>query len=83
MNPTSNDTVWQGLTEVFRSELDQDSLVLSPELTANDVDGWDSITHVMIIVAVEKKFGIKLGAAEIQRLRNVGEFAELIRKKKS
>jgi acyl carrier protein len=78
-----NDVIWKGLTDIFRDELDDDSLVLKEDMTANDVDGWDSITHVMIVVAVEKKFGIKMGAGEIQRLRNVGEFASLIQSKLS
>jgi acyl carrier protein len=78
-----NDFIWKGLTDIFRYELDNDSLVLTENMTASDVAGWDSITHVMIVVAVEKKFGVKLAAGEIQRLRNVGEFAALIQKKLS
>ncbi len=78
-----SDSVWSGLTEIFRAELDNDTLVLGEKTTAADVEGWDSITHVMIVVAVEKRFRIKLGAGEIQRLRNVGDFAALIRSKLS
>jgi acyl carrier protein len=78
-----NDQIWTGLTEIFREALDDDSLVLNESMTAKDVDGWDSITHVMIVVAVEKKFGVRLAAGEIQRLSNVGEFATLIRNKVS
>jgi acyl carrier protein len=77
-----NDTIWSGLTEIFRRELGDDALTLKPEMTAGDVEGWDSITHVLIVVAVEKHFKIKLGAREIQRLRNVGEFAALIQTKR-
>ena len=73
--------IWPRLTEVFRDELGLPTLVLTPETTAKDVDGWDSITHVLLVVAVEKRFRIKLAAAQIQRLRNVGEFATVIASK--
>ncbi len=76
-----NERIWDGLTEVFRDQLDDESLVLQRSMTANDVDGWDSITHVLIVVAVEKKFRIKLSSGDIQGLKNVGEFADLIERK--
>jgi acyl carrier protein len=78
-----NGAIWTDLTEIFRDVLDNDSLVLQENLTAKDVEGWDSITHVLIVVAVEKKFRIKLSAGEIQRLLNVGELAALIQSKMS
>lgn len=76
-----NDNVWNDLTAIFRDSLDNDSLTLTETTTANDVEGWDSITHVLIVVAVEKKFQVKFTAGEIQRLNNVGELASLIRSK--
>ncbi len=76
-----NDTVWNDLTGIFRESLDNDSLVLTETTTAKDVDGWDSITHVLIVVAVEKKFRVKFTAGEIQKLQNVGDLAALIRRK--
>jgi acyl carrier protein len=76
-----NDNVWNDLPAIFRDSLDNDSLTLAEETTANDVEGWDSITHVLIVVAVEKKFRVKFTAGEIQRLKNVGELASLIRGK--
>lgn len=78
-----NDSLWQELTAIFRESLDNDSLTLTETTTAKDVEGWDSITHVLIVVAVEKKFRIKLTAGEIQRLQNVGELATLIRSKRT
>ena len=63
-----NDTIWADLTVVFRDMLDDDS-------------GWDSITHVLIVVAVEKKFRVRFTAGEIQQLKNVGEWVALIRRK--
>jgi len=78
-----NDNLWAELTAIFRETLDDDSITLTESTTAKDVPGWDSITHVLLVVAVEKKFRIKLIAAEIQRLQNVGELAALIRSKRA
>jgi len=78
-----NDNLWAELTAIFRETLDDDSITLTEATTAKDVPGWDSITHVLLVVAVEKKFRIKLIASEIQRLQNVGELAALIRSKRA
>ena len=78
-----NDGFWQELTAVFRETLDNDSLTLTPATTAKDVEGWDSITHVLLVVAIERKFRIKLTAGEIQRLQNVGELAAVIQSKRA
>ena len=76
-----NDNVWNDLTAIFRESLDNDSLVLTETTTAKDVEGWDSISHVLIVVAVEKKFRVKFTAGEIQQLQNAGDLAALIRRK--
>lgn len=78
-----NDNVWNDLTAIFRESLDNDSLTLTESTTAKDVEGWDSITHVLIVVAVEKKFRVKFTAGEIQQLKNVGDLAALIRSKQA
>ena len=68
------------LQRVFQDVFDDDSLVIRPELTARDIDGWDSLTHITLVVSAEKEFGVRLNAAEIARLANVGEMVEAIRK---
>ncbi|WP_312919112.1 acyl carrier protein [Stutzerimonas nitrititolerans] len=73
--------VLKALTPVFHDVFDDDSIVLSPEMTANDIDGWDSQAHVMLTVAAEQRFGIKFRTAELESLRNVGQFAQVISKK--
>ena len=78
-----NDTLWNDLTVVFRESLDNNTLNLTESTTAADVEGWDSITHVLIVVAVEKKFKVKFTAGEIQKLNNVGDLAALIRSKQA
>ncbi|WP_395763512.1 acyl carrier protein [Stutzerimonas balearica] len=73
--------ILNALTEVFRDVFDDDDVVLTPDTTANDIDGWDSQTHVLLIVAAEQRFGVKFRTAELESLKNVGHFAELIRAK--
>lgn len=69
---------YQKLTQVFHDVFDDDSIVVTPELTADDVDEWDSLAHIRLVVAVEKKFGMKFSAAEVGELKNVGELVTLI-----
>ena len=69
------------LTQVFHDVFDDDSIVVTPQLTADQVDEWDSLAHIRLVVAVEKKFGMKFSAAEVGRLKNVGEFVSLIASK--
>jgi acyl carrier protein len=69
------------LTSIFRDIFDDDAIVLRPETTAADVPEWDSFNHINLIVATEAKFGIKFQTAEIESLRNVGHFEDLILKK--
>ena len=71
----------EGLTEIFRDLFGDDAIVLTPRMTADDVDGWDSIKHISLIVAIEDRFGIKFTTAEIERLRDVVDFVEAIRAK--
>ncbi len=68
-------TVMAQLQEVFREVFDDDRLVLRPELTANDVDGWDSLSHVNLIVAVEARFGIRFAQKELMTQKDVGDLA--------
>jgi len=66
------------LLPIFRSVFDDDDLVINLSTTAQDVDGWDSLAHIRLIVAIEKYFGLRFSAAEISEVENVGQMAELI-----
>jgi len=77
----ARDEIYRKLTHIFQDLFDNPELVLSPALTANDVDGWDSLNLVRLVVAVQKAFGVKFSALEIGNLANVGEFVELIEAK--
>ena len=74
-------TTTERLTPIFRDIFDREDLVLTPALTARDVAEWDSLSHIRLIVAVEKEFGVKFALGELQSLQNVGEMIALIEKK--
>lgn len=67
--------------EVFREELELDDLVMTDETTADDVEEWDSLTHVQLVVALEKAFGVKFASREILSWDNVGNLVDCIGKK--
>ena len=71
----------QQLTGIFRDVFDDDSIVIKPELTADDIDEWDSVSHVRLLLTVERAFGIRFSAAEAGRLKNVGDLASLVQSK--
>ena len=64
--------------EIFRNILDNEDIILSDDTTADDVEEWDSLTHIQLIVAVEKKFKIKFNSKEILSWKNVGEMLDAI-----
>jgi acyl carrier protein len=75
------DAIYQRLTTILRDVFDDDTLVAGPDLTADQVDGWDSFAHLRVILTVEKAFNTTFSAAQISSLKNVGELAELIEAK--
>jgi acyl carrier protein len=75
------DEIYQKLTDLFRELFADDTIVLTPQATADDIDGWDSFTHISVIVAVETRFGVKMTTAEIERLANVGALVAAIESK--
>ena len=79
----TDEAILEQLTEIFHQVFDDDSIVLTPEMTADDVAEWDSMNHVSLIVAAESHFGIKFQTAEVEDLKNVGDFIRLIAKKKA
>ena len=66
------------VNELFNDVLDDDSITLKYEHTASDVEGWDSLTHIQLIVAIEKSFKIKFTSREILSWKNVGEMVDCI-----
>lgn len=71
--------IYDKLTPIFREVFDDRDLVLTSTMTAHDVEGWDSLSHIRLIVSVEQAFGIRFSTAEVGGLKDVGQFVELIR----
>ena len=71
------------LTPIFRNVFDDDELIISTNTSAENVDGWDSLAHIRLVVSIEKALGLRFSAAEISNLQNVGEMADLIIRKQA
>ena len=71
------------LQPVFREVFDDDTIVLTSETNAEMIEDWDSLSHIRLVIAIEKKFGIKFSYDELQNMKNVGEAAEIINRKLS
>ncbi|MEG1564165.1 MAG: acyl carrier protein [Bacteroides sp.] len=66
---------------IFRDILDNDGIVLTPQSSADDIEEWDSLSHIQLIVAIEKAFKIRFNSKEILSWENVGEMMESITSK--
>lgn len=75
--------IYEKLTPIFHDVFGDDSIVLRPDLTANDVAEWDSLSHIRMVLTVQKAFKVKFSAAEIGKLKNVQELVDLVRAKSS
>ncbi len=74
----TKDEVRSKLKSIFETVLDVDDLDLRDDLSAGDVEEWDSLSHVRLIVTVERQFKIKFSNAEIEELKNVGDLIRLV-----
>jgi acyl carrier protein len=69
------------LQEIFRDIFDNENLIITPESNASTVEDWDSLAHVNLVTAIEKKYKVNFALAELQELKNVGDMINLIEKK--
>jgi acyl carrier protein len=73
-----NNATMEKINEVFRSVFDDDDLTVGRETTAADVEGWDSVMHVTLLINMEKAFGMKFSSSAVAGLKSVGDLADLI-----
>ena len=66
------------LNRVFQEQFDEEELEIFETMTAADIEEWDSLMHIVLIVAIEKEFDIRLNAAEVGKLENVGAMLKLL-----
>ena len=71
------------LQPIFHQVFDDDSIVLTVTTSANDIEAWDSLSHMNLILAVEMAFKVKFALGELQKLKNVGDLVSLIEKRRS
>ncbi len=70
--------IFARLNGVFRDVFDNDGIEVRENTTAADVEGWDSLSHIMLLAAVEDEFGVKFDMKAVQGLKNVGAMADII-----
>jgi acyl carrier protein len=75
------DEIYTKLTGVFRDVFAEDHIVVTSGTTARDIEGWDSLAHVRLMLTIERVFGIKFSAYEVNQLANVGQLVDLIQAK--
>ncbi|HEY0758913.1 MAG TPA: acyl carrier protein [Acidisarcina sp.] len=73
-----NAHIYRQLEEIFREVFDDDTIALTPQTTAADIEDWDSMAHIGLIVAIEQRMKIKFKTSELESLHNVGQLAGII-----
>lgn len=74
----TKEKIYEMLDEVFQDVFDDEDIHITAETTADDIEDWDSLEHINLVVAVENKFGIKFNMSEVVKFKNVGEMVDVI-----
>lgn len=74
----TREEVYSRLTEVFRTVFDDDTITLNDATTSADIEDWDSLEHIDLIVSIEKAFSMKFTMSETTGMKNVGEMVDII-----
>ena len=76
-------SIKQEITDIFEEVMDLEDVALTDDTTANDIEEWDSLSHIRLIIAIERSFGIKFTNAEIESLKKFGDLVALVGRKKA
>jgi acyl carrier protein len=76
-----SEQIIQQVNSIFIDILDNDDIKLSRDTTANDIEEWDSLNHIQLVVAIEKHFKIRFTTAEIYKWKNIGDMCDMIASK--
>ena len=74
----TREEIFDAVREIFWDNFDDDTLVIEDETDSSCIEDWDSIEHINLVIAMEKRFGLKFDIAEVGKLANVGEMVDLI-----
>jgi acyl carrier protein len=82
-NELTTERILERTTAVFRDLFDDDSITVTAETTAGDIEDWDSLMHINLILAIETEFGMKFSMGEVTGMKNVGEMVEILKARAS
>lgn len=77
----TREEIYAKLNEVFQDVFDDDTITVNDATTADDIEDWDSLEHINLIVAVENAFGMKFNMGQVNNMKNVGEMVDIIQEK--
>ena len=74
----SREEIYEQLNEVFRDVFDDDTIEVNDQTTSRDIEDWDSLEHINLVVEIENQFGMKFTMGEVHEMKNVGEMVDII-----
>ncbi len=74
----TREDVFNALNEVFQDNFDDEDITLTEKTVADDIEEWDSLEHINLIIAIEERFGLKFTMKEVTGMKNVGEMVDII-----
>ena len=74
----TREEIFEKLNEVFRDVFDDEDITVTESTSAETIEDWDSLSHINLVVAVEKEFAVKFSMGETQKMKNVGEMVDII-----
>ena len=74
----TREEIFEATNEVFRDVFDDDSITVTETTTADDIEDWDSLEHINLILAIEERFNVKFNMGEVTGMKNVGEMVDIL-----